>query len=148
MNKTLIVFVGVALALTTSPVRAQRPANGPLNVKDTVELELLTHTEVAEKIHNGMTSILLVTGGTEERGPHDVLGGHNDHGARQRAVEIARRLGNALVAPVFPVTPAATGLRENTEQPGAISIPADVVQGGPDRRDRKHGDERLQRTSF
>jgi creatinine amidohydrolase/Fe(II)-dependent formamide hydrolase-like protein len=97
--------------------------------KDIVELELLTHTEVYDKIHNqGVTSVLVVTGGTEERGPHDVLGGHTIM-AHHRAVEIAKRLGHTLVAPVLPIAVAATGLRENTNQPGGLQMPADVFKG-------------------
>jgi creatinine amidohydrolase/Fe(II)-dependent formamide hydrolase-like protein len=117
------------LALGLIPLFTQtRPTNGAVNVKDIVELELLTHTEVYEKIHNdGKTSVLIVTGGTEERGPHDVLGGHTIM-ARQRAIEIAKKLGNALVAPVLPVAVTATGLRENTNQPGGVQMPADVYK--------------------
>ena len=37
-------------------------------------MELLTHTELSQKLKDGWTSVLLVTGGTEERGPQDVLG--------------------------------------------------------------------------
>jgi creatinine amidohydrolase/Fe(II)-dependent formamide hydrolase-like protein len=121
MKKTLVL--ATLLASAVAFIRAQTP-----NVKEIVELELLTHTEVYDKIHNeGKTSVLLVTGGTEERGPHDVLGGHTIM-ARHRAVEVARHLGNALVAPVLPIAVAATGLRENTNQPGGVQMPADVFK--------------------
>ena len=121
------VLIVLAFISTLAVARAQRPANAPV-VKDIVELELLTHTEVYEKIHSeGKTSVLLVTGGTEERGPHDVLGGHTIM-SRYRAIEIAKKLGNALVAPVLPIAVNATGLRENTNQPGAIQMPADVYK--------------------
>src|SRR5437773_2634366 len=97
---------------------ASRPSTGSISMptqrapsrastKDIVELALLTHTEVYDKIHNeGMTSVLIVTGGTEERGPHDVLGGHTIM-ARHHAVEIAKKLGRTLVAPVLPIAVAA-----------------------------------------
>jgi creatinine amidohydrolase/Fe(II)-dependent formamide hydrolase-like protein len=128
MKKTLFLVAVSTLACAPAFAQARRPANAPMNVKDIVELELLTHTEVYEKIHSdGKTSVLVVTGGTEERGPHDVLGGHTIM-ARHRAIEIAKKLGNALVAPVLPITPAATGLRENTNQPGAVQMPADVYK--------------------
>jgi creatinine amidohydrolase/Fe(II)-dependent formamide hydrolase-like protein len=74
-----------------------------------------------------MTSVLLVTGGTEERGPHDVLGGHTIM-ARRHAIEIAKKLGKTLVAPVLPMAVAATGLREDTTQPGGVQLPADVFK--------------------
>src|SRR5919205_348664 len=102
--------------------------SGSVNVNDIVELELLTHTEVYDKIHNqGFTSVLVVAGGTEERGPHDVLGGHTIM-SRHHAVEIAKKLGRTLVAPVLPIAVAATGLRENTNQPGGVQMPADVFK--------------------
>jgi creatinine amidohydrolase/Fe(II)-dependent formamide hydrolase-like protein len=95
---------------------------------DVVELELLTHTEVSEKVRNqGFTSVLVVTGGTEERGPHAVLGGHTIM-SRYRAIEIAKRLGKTLVAPILPVAVSATGLRENTDQPGGVQMPADAFK--------------------
>ncbi|MBI3490887.1 MAG: creatininase family protein [Acidobacteria bacterium] len=112
------------LAALVASAQTQRT----LNIKDLVELELLTHTEVSDKMHNeGWTSILVVTGGTEERGPQDVLGGHTIM-ARSHAIEIARRLGKTFVAPVLPIAVNATGLRENTNQPGAIQMPADVFK--------------------
>src|SRR5262245_42851640 len=106
------------LASIGSHVRAQAQPDVKNDVKNAVtsivQLELLRHTEVYDRIHHqGKPSVLVVTGGTEERGPHDVLGGHTIM-AHRRAVEIARRLGNALVAPVLPIAVAATGLREDT----------------------------------
>ncbi len=122
MTKKLL-FAGTLIVAGIAFVHAQSP-----NLKDIVELELLTHTEVHDKIHKeGKTSVLIATGGTEERGPHDVLGGHTIL-ARHRAVEAAKRLGNALVAPALPIAVAATGLRENTDQPGGVQMPADVFK--------------------
>jgi creatinine amidohydrolase len=124
MKNTGLLLAVAALGASVAYAQAPKTANP----KDIVELELLTHTEVYEKIHNeNKTSVLIVAGGTEERGPHDVLGGHTIM-AHHRAVAIAKRLGNALVAPVLPITPNATGLREETNQPGAIAMPAPVFK--------------------
>jgi creatinine amidohydrolase len=124
MKRTVVIVGSVMLCLSVA--FAQTPA--AVNVKDIVDLELLTHTEVYDKIHNqGMTSVLVVTGGTEERGPHDVLGGHTIM-AKARALEIAKRLGKTLVAPVLPIAVSATGLREGTDQPGGVQMPADVFK--------------------
>lgn len=117
-----ILALGAVVASAVAFVHAQTP-----NVNDIVDLELLTHTEVAAKIKAGKTAVLIATGGTEERGPHDVLGGHTIL-AHHRAIEAAKRLGNALVAPVLPFAVAATGLRENTDQPGGVQMPADVFK--------------------
>jgi len=55
--------------------------------------------------------VLLVNGGTEERGPITSTAGHTIM-SRHRAVEIAKRLGNALVAPILPISPRRTGVSE------------------------------------
>lgn len=118
-----LFVTGTLLVAAVAFIRAQMPS-----LKDIVELELLTHTDVYDKIHKeGMTSVLVITGGTEERGPHDVLGGHTIM-ARHHGVEIAKKLGKTLVAPVLPIAVAATGLREDTNQPGGVQMPADVFK--------------------
>ena len=124
MRKSLVL--SAVLMLSSIPAFAQAPRS--VNPKDVVELELLTHTEVYDKIHKeGKTSVLVITGGTEERGPHDVLGGHTIM-SRHRGADIAKRMGNALLAPVLPIAVAATGLRENTDQPGGVQMPADIFK--------------------
>ena len=110
------------------PAVAFAQAAKPFDVKDTVELELLTTSEVYDLIHNrGKTSVLLITGGTEARGPHNVLGGHTIM-SRHRGIEIAKRLGNALLAPVLPVAVAATGVTPGTKTPGGYQIPAEAFK--------------------
>jgi creatinine amidohydrolase len=114
-----------AFALSPALAFAQQP-----NTKDIVELELLTHSEVTDKLKSGTTTVLLVAGGTEERGPQDVIGGHTIM-ARHHAIDIAKKLGNALVAPVLPFAVNATGLnanREMADQPGPVQLPADVFK--------------------
>jgi creatinine amidohydrolase len=118
------LFVAAALVPTLAFAQAAKP----VDVKDIVELELLTTSEAYDKIHNqGKTSVLLITGGTEERGPHNVLGGHTIM-SRHRGSEIAKRLGNALLAPVVPVAIAATGVTPGTKTPGGYQIPAEAFK--------------------
>jgi creatinine amidohydrolase len=122
--KKAMLMAAVALV----PVLAVAQAPKTVNVNDIVELELLTTSEAYEKIHNqGKTSVLLITGGTEARGPHNVLGGHTIM-SRHRGVEIAKRLGNALLAPVVPVAVAATGVTPGTKTPGGYQIPAEAFK--------------------
>lgn len=91
---------------------------------DRVEIELMTHTEVHDAIHkHGKTTVLIYNGGTEQRGPQAVLGGHTFM-ARRTAEAIARRLGNALVAPVLPFSPAGSHL--NPKWPGSVDLPPDL----------------------
>jgi len=89
-----------------------------------VEIERMTHAEIHDAIHKqGKTTVLIYNGGTEQRGPHAVLGGHTFM-ARRTAEAIARRLGNALVAPVLPFSPAGSHL--NSKWPGSVDLPADL----------------------
>ena len=89
-----------------------------------VEIELMTYPEIHAAIHEqGKTTVLVVNGGIEQRGPHAVLGGHSLT-ARPQGVDIARRLGNALVAPVMPFSIAGGHLDPQT--PGSVNIPGPV----------------------
>ena len=121
--KKLVGLVGCA-ALCAAPAFAQlgKP------VKEVVELELLTHTEVIEKQKAGMTSVLIVNGGTEERGPHNILGGHTIM-SRATAIDVAKELGNTLVAPVLPIDVGATGVSEGTTTPGGVTVSAEIFKG-------------------
>ena len=84
----------------------------------------MTHAEIYDAIHkNGKTTVLIFNGGTEQRGPHAVQGGHTFM-ARHTAAAIARRLGNALVAPVLPFSPAGGHL--NSKWPGSVDLPAEL----------------------
>jgi len=93
-------------------------------VPDTVFIEELTWTELRDKIASGATTVLVPIGGTEQNGPHMVLGKHNTR-ARLLAEKIARRLGNALVAPVVAYVPegSADPPGGHMRFPGTITIP-------------------------
>ncbi len=69
-----------------------------------VYLEDLTSPELRERIAAGTTTALVPIGGTEQSGPHIVLGKHNVR-ARVLAGWIAARLGDAVVAPVVAYVP-------------------------------------------
>jgi creatinine amidohydrolase/Fe(II)-dependent formamide hydrolase-like protein len=69
-----------------------------------VFVEELTSTELQAQVRAGRTTVLVPIGGTEQNGPHMVLGKHN---VRVKALceRIATALGNALVAPVLAYVP-------------------------------------------
>jgi len=96
---------------------------------DTVWLEELTWTEVRDLIQSGKTTVIVPTGGTEQNGPHMVLGKHNVR-VKILSEKIARGLGNALVAPVLayvpegPLGPPSGHMRF----PGTITTPDDVFE--------------------
>ena len=109
----------LALLATATSAAAQRP--------NTVFLDELTWTEVRAAIDEGTTTIIVPTAGTEQNGPHMVLGKHKfiiNHASNL----IARELGNALVAPVIAYVPE--GAIDGPEGPtghmryaGAITLP-------------------------
>ena len=94
------------------------------DVPATVFIEELTWTEVRDAIKAGNTTIIFPTGGTEQNGPHMVLGKHNFI-VKHTAEQIARRLGRTLVAPVLAYVPEGdidppTG---HMQYPGTITLP-------------------------
>ena len=118
MKPTTMMTVVMAGVVAMGGVALAQKTEAP------VEIELMTYPEVYAAIHQqGKTTVLVVNGGTEQRGPHAVLGGHSLT-ARPQGADIARKLGNALVAPVMPFSIAGGHL--NAKTPGSVNIPGPV----------------------
>ena len=116
INWNRTIATAAVLLVSALSLNAQTP--------DTVFLEELTWVEVREMIDNGKTVVIIPTGGTEQNGPHMFLGKHN-YIIRYTAEQMARRLGNALVAPVLQYVPEGDYNREGFgEKPGVITNPA------------------------
>lgn len=120
LSLALALFAGNAFAQSGSPALDEpRPIEGV----DTVFIEDLTWMEVRDAIKAGKTSVLVATGGVEQNGPYLVTGKHNV--VLQAMTEsIARKLGNALVAPIVAFVPEGdfdppTG---HMKYPGTISL--------------------------
>jgi creatinine amidohydrolase/Fe(II)-dependent formamide hydrolase-like protein len=96
---------------------------------DTVFIEALTWPELKSEIAAGKTTVLIPIGGTEQNGAHMVLGKHNAR-ARALAEQIARALGNALVAPVVAYTPEGSINPPSGHMrfPGTLTIPTPVFE--------------------
>jgi creatinine amidohydrolase/Fe(II)-dependent formamide hydrolase-like protein len=96
---------------------------------DSLYVEELTSPELRERIAAGATTVLVPVGGTEQNGPHMVLGKHNVR-ARALAGLIAQRLGNALVAPVIAYVPegAIHPPVAHMRFAGTISIPESAFE--------------------
>jgi creatinine amidohydrolase len=80
----------------------QQPLTQPL--PNTLQLADMTWVEVRSAIGRGYTRVIVPSGGIEQNGPHMVLGKH-DYIVGWSANEIARELGQTLVAPVIPYVP-------------------------------------------
>jgi creatinine amidohydrolase/Fe(II)-dependent formamide hydrolase-like protein/sterol desaturase/sphingolipid hydroxylase (fatty acid hydroxylase superfamily) len=86
-------------------------------------LEDMTSQEVREAIKNGSATVLVPTGGTEQNGPHVVLGKHN-YIVKYTAGKIAEKLGKTLVAPVISYVPegSITPTEGHMKFAGTLSI--------------------------
>jgi creatinine amidohydrolase len=83
---------------------AEMNAPRPIAALDSVWTEELTWMEVRDAIKAGKTTGLILTGGVESNGPHLATGKHN-YVLKVMGEAIARRLGNALVAPILTLEP-------------------------------------------
>lgn len=108
------------LALFMPVSRAQISAKAPKNL---VDFGMMTWVEVKAAIDQGKTTALVYNGGTEQRGPQNVNGGHNLMG-RVTVDEIALKLGNAIAAPVLPFSPN----NANPALPGTIGITVETFK--------------------
>src|SRR5262249_50984943 len=117
-----------ALVFSTTIALAQTPAAGPAagvsaeSAAQLVEFELMTWPEVKQALADGRTTALFYTGGTEQRGPQDVNGGHNLM-AKATVKAIALKLGNAIAMPVLPYTPN----NASAQLPGTIGLTNDIL---------------------
>jgi len=112
------VFAPIIISVWIASLAAQSPQPAP------VEIALLTHTEIFDAIHNHQkTTVLIFNGGTEQRGPHAVLGGHTLI-AQELGPMIARKLGNTLVAPVLPYSITTV----DGKMPGGVTLSADLFK--------------------
>ena len=64
----------------------------------------MTWMDVRDAMKAGKTTIIISTGGIEPNGPWLALGKHN-YVLRANCDAIARKLGNALCAPIIPLVP-------------------------------------------
>src|SRR5437867_11954371 len=106
---------GVAKSAPASKVAPSKKA--PL-----VEFEMMTWPEVKAALEAGKTTALIYTGGTEQRGPQNVNGGHNLM-ARETVKLIALKLGNAIAMPVLPYTPN----NASAALPGTIGLTNELL---------------------
>src|SRR5436309_8457124 len=127
-------FTIPVLALSTATLFAQAPAaraaarpaaarqSATAAKQPLVEFEMMTWPEVKEALAAGRTTALVYTGGTEQRGPQNVNGGHTLMG-RDTVRAIALKLGNAIAMPVLPYTPNEA----SATLPGTIGLTNDLL---------------------
>ena len=129
-SRTPWVFVLVAVCVATGflvvhafPSQPQKPVEPrPIAAQDTVFIEEMTWMEVRDALKEKKTTVIIPTGGVEENGPYVVTGKHN-YILRATTDAIARKLGDALVAPSSRSFPRGQLIR----QPDTWSTPAQSV---------------------
>src|ERR1700678_1047929 len=81
----------------------------------------MTWPEVKQALEHGKTTAIIFNGGTEERGPQGVNGAHTLI-VHKLGIEIAEKLGNAILAPVIPYSVN----NAKADLPGTIGITGPV----------------------
>lgn len=128
MKKTAIVLTGVMMVAAVVVALAQQgqrrppdprsmgggdcrdnPYNcadtpNPISVPDTVWIEEMTWMDVRDALKAGKTTAIVPTGGVEPNGPWLATGKHN-YVLQANCDAIARKLGNALCAPIVKFVP-------------------------------------------
>src|SRR6266513_2551580 len=125
-----VLLTITALAVSTTMALAQAPAAKSATPSKTaaakkqpnVEFEMMTWPEVKKAIEAGKTTALFYTGGTEQRGPQNVNGGHTLMG-REIVRTIELLLGNAIAMPVLPYTPN----NASADLPGTIGLTPEIL---------------------
>jgi len=128
-----------AARASLEPTMNTAPASmTPTKAPDTVFIDELTWEENRDAMKAGKTVFIVPTGGTEKNGYHMVMGKHNFIVAHSANL-MARRLKNALVAPIIQYVPEGDPDRQN---PGAISLPSpayDMLLDAAARSLKAHG---------
>src|SRR5580658_5800501 len=96
----------------------------PIDMRDTVWIEDMTLLEVRDSLAAGKTTAMIFAGGMEDNGPYIAVSQH-DSTVKGMCDVIARKLGNALCAPIAALAPANP---EKASSPGSVSITAETFK--------------------
>jgi len=116
-------------AAKPDPINPDPKGVRPIAAADTVWIEELTWMEVRDALAAGKTTVIVPTGGVEQNGPYLATGKHN-YILRATGEAIARKLGNALVAPIVAFVPEGdisppTG---HMKYPGTITLTEETYE--------------------
>src|SRR5688572_21369037 len=124
MRKRLLWFIALLLVIVPSRIHAQAAdAPRPIDALNSVWIEELTWMEVRDLIAAGKTTAIISTGGVEPNGPYLATGKHNVV-LRGTCEAIARKLGDALCAPIVAFVPEGRidPPTSHMRSPGTISL--------------------------
>ena len=142
-NKPLLIVAAAFTFLSGTAAGQQRPApdprdmgggrcaENPYNCADapnplpavgTVWLEEMTWMDVRDAMKAGKRTVIVATGGVEPNGPWLALGKHN-YVLQSNCAAIARKLGNALCAPIVKFVPEG----DYTKKTGHMASPGTIT---------------------
>lgn len=118
-----------SLAAIPDPVSPDPNSPRPIEAVDTVFIEEMTWMEVRDAMQGGKDTVIIATGGVEQNGPYLATGKHN-YVLKAMTDAIARKLGNALVAPIVVFVPEGDidPPTVHMKYPGSISLTEETFQ--------------------
>ncbi len=133
MSKSLalVAFLVVSFLPGSKPEPMTPDPDGPRPIAalDTVFIEEMTWMEVRDAMRAGKDTVIIATGGVEQNGPYLATGKHN-YVLRATTAAIARKLGDALVAPIVAFVPEGDfdPPTLHMKYPGTISVTEETYQ--------------------
>jgi len=133
MPKTVPVLLAVliACAQAAKPDAMTPDPNGvrPIDAPDALFIDEMTWMEVRDAMKAGKDTVLVAAGGIEQNGPYVVTGKHNVV-LRATTRAIAKKLGNALVAPIVGFAPEGDfdPPTDHMKYPGTIGVTEDTFR--------------------
>lgn len=135
MTRNLVLALAILgagyLWAQTKPTAMTPDPNGPrpIAAADSVWIEDLTWMEVRDAIKAGKNTAIVATGGVEQNGPYLVTGKHNIV-LKAICEALARKLGNALVAPIVVFVPEGDidPPTQHMKYPGSISLTEETFE--------------------
>lgn len=119
----LAVLVAVWAQQKPDPVAPDPNGRRPIEARDALFLDEMTWMEVRDAMKAGKDTAIVAAGGIEQNGPYVVTGKHNVV-LRATTQAIARKLGNALIAPIVGFAPEGDydPPTDHMKYPGTIGV--------------------------
>jgi len=133
MPKTVpaLLAVLIACAQAAKPDAMTPDPNGvrPIDAPDALFIDEMTWMEVRDAMKAGKDTVLVAAGGIEQNGPYVVTGKHNVV-LRATTRAIAKKLGNALIAPIVGFAPEGDfdPPTDHMKYPGTIGVTEDTFR--------------------
>ncbi len=127
ISRTILAALAIGVAAGAVPALqtpSPREAPRPIEAGDSLWTEELTWMEVRDAVRAGKTTVIIGTGGVEQNGPY-LAGGKHNFVLATVLPEIAKAIGNTLIAPIVKFVPEGAiepTPRGHMSYPGTISL--------------------------